>query len=192
MDAEKLREGKRRVDEHLIRPLEQMGMRRKRNLSEADHAAMLDRLRARLAYMDGSRLDALREVVQHWGGGKRRDLWPTEVSILAQAFRLQRPPASDSRLILSYLGSRAGARARDGGYLVELYAYLKRMGRVPDGDKLLRAQSIEARGARAAATRRIEAGRPYPGDPEMIAAYYDQLRHAEALVANGEEVRADA
>ncbi|HCO91088.1 MAG TPA: hypothetical protein DIT40_08960 [Alphaproteobacteria bacterium] len=125
MEGEELRQGKARVRMHLTGHLAGRGMIRPRGRTVEDHDAMIASLEARLSYMRDDRLQALAEVVERHAGGKARNVWPAEVSICNWARRLQEPPASESRLVRSYLQSAPGAAAEAGGYLVELFLHLK-------------------------------------------------------------------
>ncbi len=132
MEGEALRAGKERVRENLILPLTKGGMIRKRGMPKAAEDEMLANLEARLAYMTADNLKALAEVLERYAGGKHKNVWPAEVSIYNWARAIQFPPASESRLVRSYLQSAAGSAAEVGGYLVELFWYLKKFGAPPE------------------------------------------------------------
>lgn len=131
MEGEELRAGKERVQKHLIDPLVAIGLIRKKGMTIDTHKSVLDSLTARLSYMDADFLDALAEVVETHAGGPDKDYWPSATLITGWARALQEPPASESRLVRSFLQSAPGQRAIDGGYIVELRQYLKRNGRPP-------------------------------------------------------------
>ena len=155
MEGQELKDGKERVRTHLIAPLVRRGMVRKRGRSVEDHQKMLDSLEARLAYMAADRLAALAEVVERYAEGPKKNIWPAEVSITNWARRLQEPPASESRLVRSYLQSGAGDAAKSGGYVVELFLYLKKYGAPPNdySMKEIRSQADDNRRKRAGRTR---------------------------------------
>lgn len=76
-----------RVDHLLLEPLDGLG--RGRGVSAEKHAAMLGRLRSRLAYMSDQNLRAMQEIIlRHAGKG----VWPAEGLVKAWAFDLQLPP----------------------------------------------------------------------------------------------------
>ncbi|WP_298491567.1 hypothetical protein [uncultured Maritimibacter sp.] len=185
MEGQELREGKARVRAVLIDPLEAGGMQRRSGQKVEDHAAFLASLEARLAYMTEASLAALAEVVERHAGGSRQDRWPGEVPICNWARRIQEPPASESRLVRSYLQSGAGRAAASGGYLVELFRWLKERG-VPPGDNFAMA-SIKG-DADDNARRRVrceEAMKRGTADPREVAwlhGYYDTLRRCEAIM----------
>lgn len=160
MEGAELKEGKARVREHLIDPLERDGLVRKRGVTLQAHQDRLDGLAARLAYMTAENLRALAEVVATYGGGPRKDVWPTDVSICNWARRLQTPPISESRLVRSYIQSAAGMAAIDGGYVVELFEHLKRYGAPPDVYSLskIRTEADQRKGRRARIERERERG----------------------------------
>ena len=173
MEGQELKDGKERVRVNLIDPLVSRGMVRKRGRSVEDHQRMLDSLEARLAYMAADRLVALAEVVESYAEGKKKNIWPAEVSITNWARRLQQPPASESRLVRSYLQSGAGDAALSGGYVVELFLYLKKYG-TPPNDYALKGIRQEAEG-NLRKRRRIECdpeeGRTRPSDMAWLAGY---------------------
>ncbi|TCL09146.1 hypothetical protein BXY66_1190 [Shimia isoporae] len=81
MEGQALKDGKDRVRDLLIKPLLELGMVRKRNVSESKHQAFLDGPMARLAYMKADRLEALRETVANCATGAHKNCWSSEVSI---------------------------------------------------------------------------------------------------------------
>lgn len=131
MEGEELRAGKAQVLEHLINPLNKIGMVRKKGMTLETHKGVQDSITARLAYMDVGTLQALAEVVEGHALGPDKDQWPSVTNITAWARALQPPPASESRLVRSFLQSAPGTRAVEGGYVVELRRFLKRNGRPP-------------------------------------------------------------
>lgn len=135
-------------------------MVRKRGKSAEAHRDWLDRLAARLAYMSADKLQDLAEVVAVYGGGKRKDQWPSDLSICNWARSLQKPPISESRLVRSYIQSAAGRAAIDGGYVVELFDHLKRYGAPPDAYafSMIRQEADRNRGRCARIDRERERG----------------------------------
>lgn len=185
MDDEALKAGKARVQEHLIEPLEVLGMQRAPRATLGQHEAFLEGLKGRLAYMSADGLQALAEVVEANGEGKRRDRWPSGMQIMKWASRLEAPPESDSRLVRSYLASAAGDRAAAGGYLAELYRHLKRFG-APPNDFAERQMATEADEAQRRLERlqRAEAeGRAEPAEQAWARDRAARLARAEAIRA---------
>jgi hypothetical protein len=178
MEGEALRQGKERVRLHLINPLRMAGMTRKRTMLEPDYLRFLDSLAARLAYMRADRLQALAEVVERYAEGTRKDRWPSEISILNWARRLQEPPETESRLVRTYLQSAAGDAADAGGYLVEMFQALRE-----NGLPLTRFNFDQIRSDAAANARMIEnivaaqkVGRASPSELAWLDQYMNVRR----------------
>lgn len=189
MEGQELKDGKERVRVNLIEPLVSRGMVRKRGQKVEDHQKMLDSLEARLAYMATNRLAALAEVVERYAEGPKKNIWPAEVSITNWARRLQEPPASESRLVRSYLQSGAGDAALSGGYLVELFVYLKRIGAPPNDYSLkgIREEADDNRRKRAQVERDREEGRASPRDLAWIQGYMDTRRRCLDIIKAKQE-----
>lgn len=165
MDSEALKLGKEAVRQMLIQPLTARGLQRAAGATVAAHEATMEALAARLAYMTPDNLRALAEVVEMNATGKHRNRWPSEVMICQWARQLQQPPPSDSHLVTTYLRSAAGRRARAEGWLVELYLYLKKMGRPPN-EYVIRELKVEADSAMRRRARVQEAARYGGLDPD--------------------------
>lgn len=193
MEGQELKEGKERVRQYLIEPLERIGMVRKRRCSAEKHQAMLGSLEARLAYMSADRLQGLAETVERNAGGAMKHEWPAEVSIMNWARRLQAPPASESRLVRSYLQSGAGDAAVAGGYVVELFYHLKKYG-APPNDYSTREIRRDAQGNQrrlANIERDQEANRASPSDLAWLDGYMGARRRCLDIV-NAKKERAVA
>lgn len=184
MEGEVLRQGKERVERILTGPLEMMGMGRKRGVKVEDHAAMLDRLRARLAYMGEDELAALREVVERYATGRDLNTWPDEISVINWARRIQPPPPSESRLVRSYLQSGAGRAAQAGDYLVELFRYLKVQGQPPNEFALSQIirEADERRRDLPRVERAVKDGRASPQEEHGLRVYMNTLARCEAIL----------
>ena len=190
MEGEELRSGKERVRTHLIKPLVDGGMTRKRGTSREAESAMLARLEARLAYMTADCLGALVEVIERYAGGKQQNVWPAEVSIYNWARTLQSPPASESRLVRSYLQSAAGRAAQVGGYLVELFLYLKRVGAPPNSYALveIKRQAEHNQNTLARIEKAQETERASHSDLKWVEGYFQtHKRCADLINAQGKE-----
>ncbi|XAT57859.1 hypothetical protein GN241_11105 [Rhodobacteraceae bacterium IMCC1335] len=184
MEGAEQKEGKERVRQCLIEPLNQRGMVRKRGRSVEDHDKMLASLEARLAYMFEDRLKALAEVVERYASGPKKNIWPAEVSICNWAVLLQKPPASESRLVRSYLQSGAGDAAKSGGYLVELFFYLKKFGAPPNGyaASQIKQQAEGNQRKRASIQRDQERGRADARDLVWVQGYMDARRRCLDII----------
>lgn len=190
MEGDELRKGKERVRQILIEPLQQRGMVRKRGQKVEQVDRMLASLEARLAYMTADNLGALAEVVERYAEGPKKNVWPAEVSICNWARRLQLPPASESRLVRSYLQSVAGRRAQSEGYLVELFYYLKKWGAPPAGDWAIgkiKAEAEDNQQRRANIERLRDEGRASPSDLQWLSRYWAALERCTAIITAGAE-----
>jgi len=173
MEGEELRAGKARVREHLIDPLNAIGMVRKKGLTLETHRMALEGLAARLSYMDVGFLCALAEVVEAHALGPDKDQWPSIPNITSWARALQEPPASESRLVRSFLQSAPGQRAVDGGYIVELRRFLKRNGRPPsDYDmRQIRDEAASNERQRQIISANIDSGRASEADRQWLSGW---------------------
>jgi len=192
MEGQELEKGKARVRSLLIEPLERRGMDRKRNVRLEAHQAFLASLEGRLAYMTPEKLMALTEVIERYATGKLKTCWPTEVSIMNWARLLQIPPVSESRLVRTYLQSGAGRAARDGGYLVELFAYLKKWGAPPNGYSMskIRTEADRNRGQLASIKRAIASGRATSKEIQWQQRYLQTEARCHDIVKAKEQVGA--
>ena len=184
MEGAELKEGKERVRQYLIDPLVSGGMVRKRGQKVEEHDKMLANLEARLAYMFEDRLKALAEVVERYAEGPKKNIWPAEVSITNWARRLQEPPASESRLVRSYLQSGAGETARIGDYVVELFLYLKKYGAPPNEYSMqqIRDQADDNRRNRLRIERDQELGMASPRDLKWLEGYMATWRRCQDII----------
>lgn len=191
MEGEALREGKARVREVLIDPLVNAGMTRHGKMTVEQEAAMIERIVSRLAYMGEDALAALREVVEAHARGRSRDAWPSELFILNSARRIEAPPATVSRLVRSMLQSASGDAAEAGGYLVELFRYLRRHGRPPTETychDLIRAQAEDNQRRRARIRRDRDRGAVRSSDQIWLQHYHaDRDRVMQIRRATGGE-----
>lgn len=193
MEGDALKTGKALVKATLIDPLIVRGMKRKAGQNVAAFEAMQESLQARLAYMSRGNLIVLAEMVERLAGGKLQDTWPSEITICNLARKLQEPVASESRMVRSYLQSGAGKAALAGGYLVELFNYLKRYGMPPTNDyafAMLREKGQESARRRALVAERIERGFVEPADQVWLRDYAEQLARCEDIVNSNQEAAA--
>lgn len=175
-----------RVQAALIDPLTEIGLRRAQGVTVEQHAAFIARLAMRLAYLDEEPLGVLREVVVRNAQGPRRDVWPSEASILSWAHALQPPPAGDSRLVVSYMRSAAGRRAWEEApeLALALQRHLRQAGRPPlEHDwRLLREQARDWSRRRGLLAERRERRGPVPEDEQWLAALADELEAVRARI----------
>lgn len=191
MEGQALKEGRARVRVHLVDYLEHptRGMMRKPGVSLTDHAAFLDRLQNRLAYMTAANLRCLAEQCIRDAGGKHRNRWPGEVTIINRASMLQTPPGSVSRLVRTYLQSAAGQAAMAAGYEVELFDYLRAYG-VPSGERafdLMRDKAGAERGRRARIRREVDAGVASPSEVAEVELFLRKRAKVRDIITAGQE-----
>ena len=192
MEGEALRQGKERVRSNLIGPLEALGMQRKRGVSVADHAAWVDKLVGRLAYMRADNLLVLAEVCERYAGGKAKSQWPEMISICNWARDLQDMPEGEQRLVKSWLQSAAGRRALADGYAVELRSDLIKWHRPPNEYQLraIKERAGENRRRAVSVVQRQERGVASPSELEWLASYQAALERVTAIINAGKEVAA--
>jgi hypothetical protein len=191
-EAEARAAGRARVREHLIAPL--AGLARHRGQSVEAHDKEMAKLAERLAYMRETALKGLAELVLRQAGvGKAaRPTWPEIGVIIAWGYALQVPPPRDSDYVRSLMRSAMGARARDEGWMVELFRAARRFG-PPPGAYVIGKLKDEARenvGILDRIRERSAAGMQTADDIRWLAAWHDDLREAEALVTDGDARRA--
>lgn len=177
MDVNKL-EGKSRVDQLLLEPLEGLG--RRKGISAEKHEAMLKRLRERLAYMSDQSLRAMEEIIlRHAGKG----VWPAEGLIKTWAFDLQLPPPSESDYAQSLIGSAMGRQARAEGWVVELFQIAKRLGPPPNRYILYKLKEKAADNQRdlRRISENIQAGLATYAERQWLAAWQADMAEIEAI-----------
>ncbi|MES2814515.1 MAG: hypothetical protein V4720_06435 [Pseudomonadota bacterium] len=186
--------GRTRVREVFIGPLEADGMVRPRGATVAEHEAFLQKLVERLSYLPAPDLTVLAECILVRGGGKQRNEWPAFITIWSVAQNVCRQPEPDEsrHIMTTWLRSRGGPVARDGGYLVELWRYLRAFG-VPPGPAALDKIKIDAdenRRTRARLAALRERGAASASDLDWLDRAARAEAYCLALVAGGIEARA--
>jgi hypothetical protein len=181
-----------RVRRVLIGPLEARGLRRRKRATAAEHAAFLERLVRRLAYLGEDHLLTLAGVIERNAGGPDRAEWPAEVSIVNWAAGLEVPPDEDERLVPSYLRSAAGRAAWEEGpeVAVALRAHLRRWHRPPmDGDhRAIRRQAADWAHEQERIAENIRAGRASAAQLARAEAWRATVDRVRSMVfANAEE-----
>ena len=183
-------EDRARVMTLLIEPVRLAGVRRARGHSVADHDAAMTRLSDRLAYMTEDNLQTLAEVlIDNAPGG----MWPGEQVVMGFAHSLQAAAPSESRIIGSWLASVEGPQAEAGGYLVELYRFLRRGGRPPLAMDVRQIKADAASNARRVELTRDRIAREVASaeDREWLQGYLADQQAARAIVEQGARKRAD-
>ena len=168
----------------LVEPLRLAGLVRQRKFTAKEHDAQVQKLVERLAYMRADNLVTLCETVVDHAVGDRATDWPSYASVWKWARRLQAPPDNERHIMNSWLRSVEGPIARQGGYLAELYLWLKKHGRPPSDHDTARIRAE----AKERARRRDRGGQQ---DLEEMEYYARIERHCLDLVDGGEMVRAE-
>jgi hypothetical protein len=181
--------GKRaRVRALLIDPLEALGLRRKANVTLAEHHIAMDRLADNLAYLSDTGLRALCEMLRTKGEGAARNIWPASATIYALAELIERRPIEELPGCLRWFRSVEGPRAMAAGTLVETWSFFHRMKRPP----VHQARQLAERAAENRRKLQIIAERAAAGvatDEELAWAqgYRDRLAYCEGLVRSARE-----
>lgn len=181
--------GRAQVRELLIRRLQDAGLTRAKGQGEPALMRSLDNMMDRLAYMTPDNLRTLADVVidlaQRPGGGS--GVWPSEVAMYQLASGLQVRPFRMSRVVWSWLGSVEGPVAEAGGYLVELFRFLRRFQRPPlPGDmREIRDRAAENNRQRGLIADRVKRDVIRPDDQAWMEAYLSDEREARGYVDQG-------
>jgi hypothetical protein len=180
--------GRARVRDVLLAGL--AGWDRPRRMRADEFERMQARLCDRLSYMDAQALLGLVDLIQRAAGAAAPGVprWPDQGVIEAWAVHLcPRPVADRGSYVASLLASEMGRRARDEGWLVELYRRARDYGPPPQTYVVVKLKE-----AAADARRRIEINRERPErvtdeDRAWQAARDADLAVALLLVAAGED-----
>lgn len=180
--------GRAAVRELLIEPLRQAGLGPAKGLTRDQHAGFVEKMVRKLAYMDPGNLDLLCELVIDNATGGR---WPSEVLLWQWARSLQAPPDTDNGLLTRWLGSVEGPPAEAGGYLVQLYRFLRdrRLPPQPWDRKAIEAQADADAREEVLIRDRIERNAARPDDRAWLARMEADRRAAQALVDAGRAKR---
>jgi len=117
-------EGKAAVRQHFVQRLQDAGVERPKGMSAAGYDAMMGGLVEWLSYMRLENLKTLAEQMLD-AAVDAKGKCPSEVVIRQAAKNLQKPPPFESRIYTSWLHSIEGPPALAGGYLVELFQFLR-------------------------------------------------------------------
>ena len=125
--------------------------------------------------------------------GKDRDLWLTEQIIRQMAEALEHRPAEEAPIITSWLASVEGPRALAAGHAVEMLRYLrkKRSALMPYDRKMIADDADRNARQRQLISERQRDGIDRVEDRQWLAEYAAEMRLVEALVARGDQSRAE-
>ncbi|MCJ8139501.1 hypothetical protein [Falsirhodobacter halotolerans] len=184
-------EGREAVRVHFVQRLRDAGVERPKGMTEASYADMMKGLVEWLAYMRVDNLITLAELVLNatpaWKGK-----CPSELYIRQTANNLQGKPPAENRIFTSWLASVEGPTALAGGYLVELFRFLRARG-VPPSAYDMRKIHEEAdanQRTRILIEGRISRDTATPEDRQWMAAWAADKRMANDIVRTGAERRA--
>lgn len=187
--------GRAAVRVHLFDRLDAAGLvRGKKGGTVADHAAMRARLADWLAYMSADNLRTLADLLIDLAAGPLRNEWPSEATVRNTAQTLQRKPATEKRIVTSWLASVEGPMALAQGIEVELFQFLRTHGRPPGGfDK---TQMAERARENARAVERLqdraERGTITPEERGWLERYLRDRAEVRGIIESGQARRAAA
>lgn len=193
-ETQKDPEGRAAVRALLIARASDAGLRRPKNQTDAAWLAATDLLAEHLAYLSHANLLTLAEcVINHAAAaGPQQGCWPSEVLIRAWAHALQPVPFRNHRIVWSWLASIEGPVAEAGGYLVELYRFLRRSPRppLPMDMRLIREQAAENARRITMIRDRARRGVEIEAERVWLEAYATDRRAAQAHIDEGAARRA--
>lgn len=138
MSSAELCEGKQRVREHLIEPLERLGLRRPSGMTVSQYKVMVEELCGRLSYMTALNLDALVVQVSTLPGGRDGSRFPIAAKILGWAADIQPPADTASPLMLAVFSGPLGRQSMEEDWAPELLSHLRKHRLWPRGMDLTR------------------------------------------------------
>ena len=185
MQNEAQNHGRAHVREHLIDPLIEKGMIKKRGVSDEEHKKKLVRIADKLSYMSARNLKGVCEFSILLAGGKHHNIWPDEISIMRLAYKLQRPPPRKSDYVQSLILSAMGDQAEDEGWLVELFQIARRLGPPPAKYIIakLKDQARDNIKKRSVVKEFIAAGKATQQEKLWLSAYHEDLAECTAIRA---------
>lgn len=187
--------GRARVRDLLIRRLDEAGLKPRKGPPGA-HARTVAALVDHLAYMDPANLVTLADCALDAAAapGPGQGFWPAELALRGWAQALQERPFGLHRIVTSWLASVEGPQAAAGGYLVELYRWLRAHRRplLPGDKRAVMEQAAEGQRRRAVIRERIARGAASEDDRATLALYEVDARAARALVDGGRAAKGAA
>ena len=184
MQGEEKKQGKRRIREYLITPMELLGLTHPRGMNKGQFEKAKKGLEENLAYMHKEAVIRLCLVVRSNLDGKNHTHWPAPAAIYTWARDIQEEPKADSDLVVSWLQSREGPAALDGGYCVELRSDLARFRRPPTQHSLedIKRRAAKNRHKLVVIKERVAVNRATGEETDWRDAYMTALDHCKVLV----------
>jgi hypothetical protein len=191
MEGEEAAAGRAQVRDLLVDRVNAAGLVRRKGVTNAAHAALIDRLCGHLAYMTPDNLRTLAELVIDAGDGPGRTWWPAETTVRGLAEAVQARPLVQHRIVGSWLASVEGPVAEAGGWLVELYRFLRQHKRPPFAwdKRRLREEAAENNRRLGLLRDRVERNAAGPEDLAWLVSYAEDAREARAIVDAGRAAR---
>lgn len=182
-------EGKEAVRLHFVQRLADAGVTRCKGMTEARYGDFMKGLIDWLSYMDADNLQTLAELVIENAAGAR---CPSEVFIQQTARNLQKKPPTENRIFSSWLASKEGPPAQAGGYLVELFRFLRQRNMPPSDYDMKKIHELAADNQRTMhlIRGRIDRQTDTPEDRQWMAAWTRDQQTANDIVAAGAVRRA--
>jgi len=140
--------GEQRVQEHLIAPLQGLGLARPSGIKVNDYADMISVIKKKLSYMTALNLQALAVEattrVERKGNGR----FPVAVDLLVWAAGIQQPSDDASPLIRAVFAGTVGQQAINEDWAPELLRHIRkaRVWPTPVALREIKHQAQEARG----------------------------------------------
>lgn len=186
--------GRGLVRKVLIEPLCNAGLKRGKGQSERALAESLEHLIGQLDHMSAENLRTLADVVMDHAAapGVGFGIWPAEVLIVGWAKGMQPRPFRLHRIVTSWLASVEGPVADAGGYLVQLFRFLRRHCRPPTAYDLtsIKQQAAEDNRRLSMIADRTARGAASQDDQAWHAAYLADEQQARGFVTHGNGTRA--
>ncbi|WP_118135178.1 hypothetical protein [Oceanicella sp. SM1341] len=180
--------GKAAVRELVIDRLNGAGFQRPTGTTVDGHRAELERIAAKLAYLDRADLATLAEGLMTMGEGKAGDRWPREVRVVKFAHTISAPPPGFDRKVTSFMACAVGRRAQAEGWAGPLLSALVKPGPPPTSDyalSQLREQAAEDRRRLQIIEERIAAGQVLSEDDARFRSFWDRREKTAAQLVRG-------
>lgn len=184
MQGEEKKQGKLWIREYLITPMELLGLTHPRGMNKGQFEKAKKGFEKNLAYMHKEAVIRLCLVVKSNLDGKNHTHWPPPASIYKWAHDTQKNTKVDSDLVVSWLQSREGPLALDGGYCVELRSDLAKYKRPPTEHSLedIKRRAAKNRHKLVVIKERVAVDRATGEETDWRDAYMVALDHCKVLV----------
>ncbi|RVV99715.1 hypothetical protein EKE94_03270 [Mesobaculum littorinae] len=186
-------EGRARVLALLWDRLDAAGLKPPPRVTGETWAATRRKLTAELAHLDSENLDTLVQNVLDAATGPKRDRSPKYLTIRNYGLGLQQRPLRQARIITSWLASKEGPQAEAGGYLVELFRFVRKHQRpvLPYDMRQIRKVADENARALQRYRERAAAGKISAQERAWCEAYQRDATEARQIIEEG-KARRDA